>query len=120
MTNKKSHDFLDKIIQIYFSNFTNKMTITPIETNANPRRYYDHIADINRDSDSNRNLSSDIVSILPTSTTLVFVKNETSDIKINPTIKARIPNPSTIFFLFIRPSLRNNQIPHINHFGGYQ
>ena len=116
----KTHDYLDKITRIYFSNFVNKITITPIEINANPRRDHDPIVDINRDSNENTNCNSDIDSMSYTSITLVFAKNETSDIKINPTKKVRIPNPSTILFLFIRSSLRNNQIPHINHFGGYQ
>jgi hypothetical protein len=108
--NCKQQNYLDKITQIYLSSFVNKITTTPIEINANPRRDHEPIVRMNCDSPS-------------TFKFLVFAKNETSDTKINPTIKTIIPNPSTILFLFIRPSLRNNQIRNnqisrINHFGG--
>lgn len=81
------------------------MTITPIATNAKPRRLHNPITDTN----------SKVGALSPPA--LIFRNHDASDIKIKPIMKVTIPDPSIIFFLFII-SLIKNYYQSINFFGG--
>jgi len=88
----------------YFSNLVNKMTITPIATNANPRRVHNPITDTN----------SKVGALSPPA--LILRNHDANDIKIKPIMKVTIPDPNNIFFLFII-SLIKNYYQSINIFG---
>lgn len=116
MRNKQTCDYLLSL-KFYFSNFVIKITIIPIEINANPRRDHEPIVRMKFDS-LIKKICKSVIDSSSTSKFLVFAKNDTRDIKINPTIKKIIPIPNLIFPPFMQSSLKINQITNIKSFGG--
>jgi hypothetical protein len=97
---KQTLDYL-RLLKFYFSNFVNKITIIPIEINANPRRDHKPIVRMNCDSLIEK-ICKSVIDSSSTSKFLVFAKNDTREIKINPTIKKIIPIPNLIFPPFMQ------------------